>query len=284
MKIRVIPLLVILFAIPLVYGFDAYEGYPQLPDRVIVNPSCEVYTGANLTLIICPESVLLTLLEITINTTAYNGLLVMRGDNKIIVEFYYQENLDPEVATYIGLPFPSEYNGTMVYGWEWDIAYYFPPENKVYYNYNERAIAKPGYHFDGTGMVRHPDMRPFYFKIKAITDRPIVEVPSPSENWSPPPWWDILGWISYLLRLLGIFVQGLGTAIYTVALMISQLIALTPYLLFIIPLHIVASFIHSPIDGIKTIKLYLELGRKLYDLFIKVVQAIAQFIQAVKPV
>jgi hypothetical protein len=112
---------------------------------------------------------------------------------------------------------------------------------------------------------------------------PEIPIPSPDEDWSPPEWWDILGWIQYLLRMLGIFVRGLAFGLYTIALMIAHLLKLTPYLALLIPLHIITSFVYSPIEGVKAIKFYLELGRKLFDLFIKVVKAIAEFIQSVVP-
>jgi hypothetical protein len=289
---RAIPLLLVIFLLTLttiVHGDSVVDGYPQLPSEVIVNPSCTVYIGTSSIIIVCPESVVLEPngLEVTINTTDYNILAMWRSDTtrEIIIVFYYETSTQPlERVVRIDLPFPEKYNGTTVYGWKYDVGLYFPPENKTYY-YNLSAIAKAGYRFTGTGLSTHPDMRPFYLHLFPVTEAPPIKIPipSPEEKWNPPEWWDILGWIEYLLKLLGIFVQGLGVGIYTVALMISQLIALTPYLVIIIPLHIVASFVHSPIDGLKAIRFYLELGRKLYDLFIKVVQAIAQFIQAVKP-
>jgi hypothetical protein len=186
-------------------------------------------------------------------------------------------------ATKIDLPIYELYSDTMVYGFYINLAYYYPDDNTTYtYNFTYTYSSR----LEGFTHVRPPDMRPFEVEIKAITQQLTspVEIPSPEENWNPPEWWDILGWIEYLLRLLGVFVKGLGTGIYIVALMILQLLTLTPYLTLIIPLHIISAFIYSPMEGIKTIRFYLELGRKLYDLFIKVVQAIAQFVQAIKPV
>jgi hypothetical protein len=289
---KLIPLLLVflLLLVPPIHGDQAIQGYPELPENIVVNSSCSVYVGTSSILIICPVSVIFEPngLELMINTTDYNTLHLYRSDttNEIVIVFYYEESneLLREVVK-IDLPFPDKYDNRNVYGWIYDIGTYFPPENTTYY-YNLSATAKTGYWFRGTGFASHPDLRPFYLHLKPITETPPIEIPipSPEEKWNPPEWWDILGWIEYLLKLLGIFVKGLGTGIYIVALMIAHLLTLVPYLTLLIPLHIITSFIYSPVSGIKTIRFYLELGRKLYDLFIKVVQAIAQFIQAVKPV
>ena len=291
---RVIPLiLLVVFSLTLIaHGSTAtaVDGYPQLPENVVVNQSCKVYIGNASIIIVCPESVLFESggLEVTINTTDYNTLAIWRSDttHEILLVFYYEYTTDPlKRIVLVDLPFPEVYNGVSVYGWEYDVGAYYPPENKTYYYFNLRAVAKIGEKWRGTGLSSSPELRPFYLRLRPVTEAPqvTVTVPSITETWNPPEWYDIPGWIEYLIRLLGIFVQGLGVGIYTVALMIAQLISLTPYLVLIIPLHIIASFVNDPASGLKTINFYIGLGRRLYDLFIKVVQAIAQFIQAVKP-
>jgi hypothetical protein len=278
-------LLVVFFTLtPLITHADRVEeGYPQLPSEVIVNPECSVYALNASIYIFCPQSILLGVLELTINTTEFNTLhLFIYNTTHFLILFYY-DPYAPQFhrAVAIDLPFPEEYLGTMVYGWNYTVGIYHPLDNKTYYITRD-AIAKPGYRFTGTGLRVHPESRVFYLRLTPVLERP-EETPKIDEDWSPPEWWDILGWIRYLLRMLGIFVKGLGIGIYTVALMISRLLSLTPYLAFIIPLHIISAFVYSPVEGIKAVKFYLELGRKLFDLFIKVVKALAEFVQAVLP-
>lgn len=281
---RVIPLLLVVF---LLLTIVVKADYPDLPSEIIKPQECSLYVSNDASrgvLVACHESLVISGIYIVLNTTDYNVLWVYRASGYILFNFYYDPSVSQTSATKIDLPIYELYSNTMVYGFYINLSYYYPEDNATYtynltYTYNTRL--------EGYTHIRPPNMRPFEIEIKAITYKlytPIVNIPSPEENWSPPEWWDIIGWIEYLLRLLGIFVQGLGVGIYTVALMIAQLIALTPYLVLLIPLHVITSFLHSPISGLKTIRFYLELGRKLYDLFIKVVQAIAQFIQAIKPV
>jgi hypothetical protein len=286
----VLLLLVVFFSLTslIIYGDRVEEGYPQLPENIIVNPVCSVYAYNESILIICPESVLISGLEITLNTTAFNILHIYIANvtpREIVILFYY-EPLEDEFqfrrVVDLDLPYPDTYAGVTVYGWNFTAGIYHPWENKTYY-FTRVFIAKPNTWSRGCALRIHAESRVFYFRLSPVLER-AEEMPSLEEDWSPPEWWDILGWIRYLLRMLGIFARGLGIGIYTIALMISRLLSLTPYLAFIIPLHIISAFVYSPVEGIKAVKFYLELGRKLFDLFIKVVKALAEFVQAVIPI
>jgi hypothetical protein len=115
--------------------------------------------------------------------------------------------------------------------------------------------------------------------------RPITQ-DTPSQPSEPPPvpsWNDFWGWINFLMYLLSEVAKAIPTAISVFINAVAYLVQIAPFLLVIIPLHILFSFIEDPAKGIEAINFYISLGRKLIDLLIKIVQTIVSIIDAIIP-
>jgi hypothetical protein len=101
-----------------------------------------------------------------------------------------------------------------------------------------------------------------------------VVVPAPS----PPAWHDIVGWVNFFSYLLSEVAKAIPTALSIFANGVMYLLQISPFLLLIIPLHIIFSFIEDPSRGISTINFYVSLARKFIDLLVKIIQAIIEAI------
>jgi len=111
--------------------------------------------------------------------------------------------------------------------------------------------------------------------------------PTPLQSMPPAPRsvWDIKGWIVMLGYMLGQFLTYIPTALGILVQVGVWFTRLVPLFVAIIPLSIIGALVEGGIeDAVKVASFWYELARKLYDFFIKVIHAIAELIQALKPV
>lgn len=237
-------------------------------DIVYNSNYCTLYEREGGILLECSEEVLLTPDGLEVQFASYNVSFnffrVIRGvdpnGNRVILVDAY--NYEGESTTVINLPANTIYAGVYVTEWSVNIIYYNPNLDLIYRYTN--IITK--YWEFKTGNTKI-----LYFSIKP------VYVPLTPTETQLPPWYDIGGWIKYLGYLVSVIGQASGIALMILAYAID-FIKILPYLLLIVPLHIIASFIHSPVSGVKTINFYISLGRRILDILIKIIHAIIDII------
>jgi hypothetical protein len=111
--------------------------------------------------------------------------------------------------------------------------------------------------------------------------------PTPPQALPPTPSsiYDVKGWIAMLAYMAWQFVQYIPTALQILVQVGVWFTQLVPLFVAIIPLSIIGALVEGGVeDAVKVASFWYELARKLYDFFIKVIQAIAELIQALKPV
>jgi hypothetical protein len=111
----------------------------------------------------------------------------------------------------------------------------------------------------------------------AIRLRPIT-ADQPIEAPSPPSPTDWLGWFNFLVYLLTQIARAIPPALSVLAVSITYLVQIAPFLAMIIPLHILASFVYDPVVGVKTLSFYIELAKKIIDLLLRALHALIDLI------
>jgi hypothetical protein len=113
-----------------------------------------------------------------------------------------------------------------------------------------------------------------------------IYTPAPPSQMPPSPSsiYDIKGWITMLSYMTWQFLQYIPTAL-TIFIQVGWwLTQLAPLIIAIIPLSIVFGLVEGGLEtAVKVMSFWYELARKLYDFFIKIIQAIASLIDALKP-
>jgi hypothetical protein len=250
------------------------QGYPTLPPTVLYPHECNVSYGAYSIALYCPHSTVFSPhgLYIFVNSTQYNAVLVYALSNYILFAIYDNPEVEKPlsvIATCYELKCDaSKYKMILEY-WV-----YLTHKNEAHYY---KCIYDPIWYLEGTNETFTYNVKFYGFRLRFAPAQEVIP-PSP-EEWSIPSWDDLGGWISFILRVLSMLVSVLASAMYIIALMIYYFLQISPYLVLIIPLHILFSFLHDPVRGINTIKFYVELARKFYDMFMRLVHIIINVIR-----
>jgi hypothetical protein len=183
-----------------------------------------------------------------------------------------------ESKFYIRLPPMREYAGKLVIAWNLTV-FYWVIYNGTEYIQEANYLLKPE-SWSQTGWEwTFGDMYVIAIRLRPITQ----DSGQPSEPPPIPSWSDFWGWVNFFIYLLSEVAKAIPTAISVFVNAVAYLIQISPFLLVIIPLHIIFSFIEDPAKGVQAINFYIGLGRKLIDLLIKIVQAIVSIIEAIIP-
>jgi hypothetical protein len=253
---------------------EATPGYPRDIPSEIEARGCSVVVSESSVIAECPVSLIFSGLVVTVNSTRYNALYVSFNENtnNITVAFYEWTGglYDYYVEVYVSGN--RKYAGRQVGDIQLELWEYDPVGNYTIYR---RVTYTSQYK-----MYRERHIRVYRVRLLAL---PPVTLPPPHEDIRIPEWYDIPGWINLFIRVLTTVARGLASGLYVVALMIYYFVTVLPYLTAFIPLHIIFSFIHSPESGLRTIRFYLDIGRKLVDMFMKVASVIISAISAIIP-
>ena len=176
-----------------------------------------------------------------------------------------------ESKFYVRLPPLREYAGKTVIAWNLTVFYWYE-YNGTGYIQEANYILKPESWSQSGWEWSFGDMYVIAIRLIPITSEQPVEAPSPS---SPTDW---LGWFNFLVYMLTQVGRAIPPALSVLAVSISYLVQIAPLLLVIIPLHILASFIYDPVEGVKTLNFYIGLARKIIDLLIRALHALIDLI------
>ena len=275
-------ILALLVSLQITYGsadkceFTVTQGYPALPDSVLYPSECNITITNSSIILYCPHATVFSQdgLFIFVNSTQYNAVVVYALSDYIFLAIYDNPEVEKPLATHItcyelGCD-PSKYVMILEY---W--VYITNLNESHYYS----CVYDPIWYVYGTNDTFTYNVKFYGFRIRfAPRQETLTPPPSPSE-WTLPAWDDLGGWISFILRILEMLVSVLASTMYIIALMIWYFLQFSPYLLLVIPLHIIFSFVEDPARGISTIKFYVELARKFYDMFIRLVHIIVDAIR-----
>jgi hypothetical protein len=233
----------------------------------------------------CKEDVLFTQYGLFLDIpqdAGYNSVSFVRGydvndfSTVILISFYHKDNGEFIVK----LPPLRTYAGQTVMGWNLTIFYYYYYNDTWYIQETDKVLMTDSWSQTGWYWT-HGDMIPASIRLKPITAENLNgSGVSPS---NPPAWNDFLGWINYLIYLLIQVGTGMGVALSVFVSAVGFLLQIAPYVLMIIPLHVLTSFMESPEKGISAINFYISVGRKIIDLMIKIIHAIVSIIDAIIP-
>jgi hypothetical protein len=170
----------------------------------------------------------------------------------------------------VNLPPMREYVGQRVDAW-----------NLTYYYYINNSVAMSNIVLSFNSWSTKGWEIPIDFPITQLILKPanLSYVATPSL----PAWSDIAGWVNFFLYLLSEVAKAIPTALSIFANAVMYLLQISPFLLLIIPLHIIFSFIEDPARGVSTINFYVSLARKFIDLLVKIAHAIIDLIGHVIP-
>jgi hypothetical protein len=264
---------------PLAYSntVEFTPGYPSdIPSTVEYPSGCGVVFGSESVIFECPAGLIHSGIVVTVNSTAYNALYVSYSENtgNITIVFYTWRggNFDYYVEVYV--PGNRRYAGRLAGDIQLELWEYDPVSNYTVYR---RVTYTSQYK-----MYREWYIRVYRVRLLAL---PYVSLPPPppGEEIRLPEWYDIPGWIALLIRVLITVARGLSSGLHVVALMIYYFVSVLPYIIAFIPVHIIFAFIHSPENGLKTIRFYLDIGRKIVDMFMKIVHVIISAVSAIIP-
>jgi len=176
-----------------------------------------------------------------------------------------------ESKFYVRLPPLREYAGKTVIAWNLTVFYWYE-YNGTGYIQEANYILKPESWSQAGWEWSFGDMYVIAIRLRPITTDQPAEAPSPP---SPTDW---LGWFNFLIYLLVQVARAIPPALSVLAVSISYLLQIAPFLLVIIPLHILAAFVYDPIVGVKTLSFYIELAKKIIDLLIRALHALIDLI------
>jgi len=220
-------------------------------------------------------------LYIDTSKTGFNKIIIERYysvfamDWRLSAQFTYANSYPSGGVVEINLPLGYDYAGLPVIGWNLTIVWIYSDGSTLLENHILDNTACPSMHCQAV----HTDSRPYIIQLKPILTNNTAEIPAPQ----PPAWNDISGWVSYLSYLAGTFGSWASTAMQILTTAVGYLLNIVPYLGFFIPLHIIGGFIQGIDKGVAVINFYIGLGRRIFDLFVKVVQAIIEAIDNVLP-
>jgi hypothetical protein len=178
----------------------------------------------------------------------------------------------------VRLPPLRDYAGKTVIAWNLTVFYWYE-HNGAGHIQEANYILKPE-SWSQTGWEwGFGDMYVIAIRLRPITQ----DSASPPEVPEVPNWSDFWGWVNFFIYLLGEVAKAIPTAISIFVHAVAYLVQISPFLLVIIPLHILFAFIEDPTKGVQAINFYIGLGRRLIDLLIKIVQAIVSIIDAIIP-
>jgi len=246
-------------------------GYPSdLPSSFEHSSGCEVIRGSESVIFECPSANLLSGIVVAVNSTEYSGLYVSYSEttHNITIVFYKSERYSVEVYVQGG----KEYFGRRVGDIQLELWEYDPANYTIYV----RVVYSSSYTASGSSPV-------YIYRVRLLALPYVTLPPPPGEDFTLPAWYDIPGWIALLIKVLATVAKPLASGLYLFALMIYYFANFIQYVAFFIPLHIVFSFIHSVESGLRTIKFYMDVGRKMVDLFVKVAHVLVSAISAILP-
>ena len=258
-----------LVAIPLVTAQETYYSFTP--------SSCVDYQYSAGLILMCHETAILDGIEVNFTSYIYNSVTISIdyiNDTTRVITVHFTDK-DIGITNYNIEP--GYYGNTYVYGF----AVY-----KLLYDAQKSEYYEREFNITGKGWDQYLSSFKFVrFRIKAVTEMIIRQdyAGIEEEDWSPPDWWNFVGWIIYLARIMGVLVRGIATGMRLLAEMIIRLATLLPYLLMIIPLHIISAFIYSPTAGIDALRFYLDIARKIISLVIQVAHAVASVISNILP-
>jgi hypothetical protein len=175
-------------------------------------------------------------------------------------------------SIFVNLPVGREYAGIKVSAW--NLTFYYEVNN----SYAMSNIILTPTSWETTKWEIPVDFTIVQVELKPANMSNIV-IPAPSL----PEWHDVGGWANFLVYLVSEVGKAIPTALSIFANAVMYLLQISPFLLLIIPLHIVFSFIEDPSRGISTINFYVSLARKFIDLLVKIAHAIVDLIGHIIP-
>jgi hypothetical protein len=240
---------------------------------------------SNYVVLICNFDILITdngmALYIDVNQTSFNKVILERyyslfaGGWRLSAQFTNDNQHPNGGSVEINLPLGYDYGSLNIIGWNLTIVWYYSNGTLEIRNHVLNLTSCPNMHC----WSFRDNARPYIVQLKPILTQNIAEVPQPQ----PPAWNDISGWFNYLTYLAGRFAEWVGVALRILVTAVSYLLSIVPYLGFIVGLHIIGGFVQGIDKGVAVINFYISLGRRLFDLFIKVVQAILEIIDNILP-
>jgi hypothetical protein len=239
----------------------------------------------NYVVLICRFDILRTdngmALYIDVNETSFNKVILERyyslfaGGWRLSAQFTNDNQHPNGGSVEVNLPLGYDYGGLNIIGWNLTVVWYYSNGSLEIKNHILNTTSCPNLHC----WTFRDNARPYIIQLKPIlTDNP-AQVPPPQ----PPAWSDVTGWFNYLAYLGGKFAEYVGVALQMIISAMTYLLSILPYLGFVIPLHIIGGFIQGIDKGVAAINFYVGLGRRIFDLFIKVVQAILKLLDNLIP-
>jgi hypothetical protein len=220
-------------------------------------------------------------LYINVNQTSFNKVILERyyslfaGGWRLSAQFTNDNQHPNGGSVEVNLPLGYDYGGLNIIGWNLTVVWYYSNGSLEIKNHILNTTSCPNLHC----WTFRDNARPYIVQLKPILTNNPAEIPQPQ----PPAWSDVSGWFNYLSYLAGKFAEWVGVALQIILTALSYLLSILPYLAFIIPLHIIGGFVQGIDKGIGVINFYIGLGRKIFDLFIKVVHAILELIDNILP-
>jgi hypothetical protein len=172
----------------------------------------------------------------------------------------------------INLPIMRDYAGVRVDAW--NLTYYYDINNSIA---ESNMILTPSSW--GATKWEIPTSFPITQLILKPANMSSIVAPAPSL----PEWHDVGGWVNFFLYLLNEVAKAIPTALGIFTSAVMYLLQISPFLLFMIPMHILLAFIEDPAKGLNTINFYISLARKIIDLLVKIVHAIVDLIGHIIP-
>ena len=275
--ITIVFFLILLVFIPPAYAEITWLGYNARYCEIEIN-------YPNYVILVCSFEILKQEngFSIYINTseTTFNKVIIERYYSlfswswKLSAQFTHDRSHPDGGTVEINLPLWWDYGVSGISAWNLTIGWIDSSGQYTFTNHIINESTCPDFHCQAV----KTNLRPSIIQLKPITSQsPPVYAPK------PPEWYDIQGWIAYLGYLVGILGQYVGAGLQVFLTVMGYFVQALPFILAIIPVHIIVSFIESPDKGVDTIHLYTSIGKKIVELFMKVVHAIIELIGAVKP-
>jgi len=240
---------------------------------------------SNYVVLICRFDVLRTdngmALYIDVNQTSFNKVILERyyslfaGGWRLSAQFTNDNQYPNGGSVQVNLPLGYDYGGLPIIGWNLTVVWIYSNGSLEIKNHILNQSSCPNMYCRSY----RDNARPYVIQLKPILTENPAEIPAPQ----PPAWNDVSGWFNYLAYLGGKFAEWVGVALQIIVSAMSYLLSILPYLVFVIPLHIIGGFLQGIDKGIGTINFYIGLGRRIFDLFMKVVQAILELLDNILP-
>ena len=269
MRVKPLALILLVFLTPLAYIVQASVNVD--PDYCSVTQLDSIY-------IACRDEVLFTDHGLWIDVDPPVNYVVIHRvfDSSFTPRIQIILNNVSESKFYVRLPPLREYAYRTVVAWNLTVFYYY---NETIQEAN--YILKPDTWTQSGWEWTFGELVVVAIRLKPITsEQPVSEQPIAPP---PPSATDFLGWLNYLIYLLVQVGKSVGVALSIFAVATGYLLQIAPLLLAAVPLHILAAFVHDPVEGVKTLNFYIGLARKIIDLLIQVFHALVELIGQLIP-